>query len=111
MGKHIAALFLSIGYHMAHVKYIHGRIATLGHAYQIRIILLLIDKPPEVIDKAMIDISKICIVNKYTLIWTKHLFSPFFRESWNATRRNGGLSNAPKRDPREKKGKRENVFL
>lgn len=66
VGPTTGVLFLSIRYHLLHPEYVHTRIADLGHSYSLRIILVQCDADNHT--AAMRELTKICIVNNYTLL-------------------------------------------
>ncbi|GAA5968496.1 hypothetical protein JCM3765_006714 [Sporobolomyces pararoseus] len=66
VGPTTGVLFLSIRYHLLHPEYVHTRIADLGQSYSLRIILVQCDADNHT--AAMRELTKICIVNNYTLL-------------------------------------------
>ncbi|GAA5936434.1 DNA repair protein RAD10 [Sporobolomyces koalae] len=66
VGATTGVLFLSIRYHLLHPEYVHTRIADLGQAYSLRIILVQCDADNHT--AAMRELTKICIVNHFTLL-------------------------------------------
>ncbi|GAA5955960.1 hypothetical protein JCM21900_002631 [Sporobolomyces salmonicolor] len=66
VGATTGVLFLSIRYHLLHPEYIHTRIANLGQSYSLRIVLVQCDADNHT--AAMRELTKICIVNGYTLL-------------------------------------------
>ncbi|GAA6043456.1 hypothetical protein JCM8097_002868 [Rhodosporidiobolus ruineniae] len=70
VGATAGLLYLSIRYHLLHPEYIHTRIADLGQSYSLRIVLVHCDADNHT--AAMRELTKICLVNNYTLItcWT-----------------------------------------
>ncbi|GAA5864029.1 hypothetical protein JCM1840_000674 [Sporobolomyces johnsonii] len=66
VGATTGVLFLSIRYHLLHPEYIHTRIADLGQSYSLRIVLVQCDADNHT--AAMRELTKICIVNGYTLL-------------------------------------------
>jgi len=55
-----------IRYHLLHPEYVHTRIADLGQSYSLRIVLVHCDADNHT--AAMRELTKICIVNNYTLL-------------------------------------------
>ncbi|GAA5859932.1 hypothetical protein JCM5353_005651 [Sporobolomyces roseus] len=66
VGPTTGVLFLSIRYHLLHPEYVHTRIADLGQSYSLRIVLVHCDADNHT--AAMRELTKICIVNNYTLL-------------------------------------------
>ncbi|GAA5917121.1 hypothetical protein JCM6882_009354 [Rhodosporidiobolus microsporus] len=66
VGATAGLLYLSIRYHLLHPEYIHTRIADLGTAYGLRIVLVHCDSDNHT--AAMRELTKICLVNGYTLV-------------------------------------------
>ena len=64
------ALFLSLKYHSLYPNYIHRRIAELGHDFQLRVLLVLVDVQDNA--PALLQLNALCVTNKLTLIlaWT-----------------------------------------
>ncbi|XP_040176912.1 DNA excision repair protein ERCC-1 isoform X2 [Rana temporaria] len=66
LGDTCCALFLSLRYHNLNPEYIHSRLKTLGQAYALRVLLVLVDvKDPHF---ALKELAKICILSDLTLI-------------------------------------------
>lgn len=66
MGQTSCALFLSLCYHNLNPDYIHERLKQLGNAYQLRVLLVLVDnKDPHHMLK---NLTRICILADLTLI-------------------------------------------
>ena len=68
MSPQICALYLSIRYHKMNRSYIHGRISKLRSKYMCRILLLHIDDGDNYNDDILIELNKICCINKLILI-------------------------------------------
>ncbi|GAA5824406.1 hypothetical protein JCM11251_000408 [Rhodosporidiobolus azoricus] len=66
VGATAGLLYLSIRYHLLHPEYIHTRIADLGQSYSLRIVLVHCDSDNHM--AAMKELTKICLVNNYTLV-------------------------------------------
>ncbi|GAA6017689.1 hypothetical protein JCM11491_001169 [Sporobolomyces phaffii] len=66
VGPTTGVLFLSIRYHLLHPEYVHTRIADLGQSYSLRIVIVQCDADNHT--AAMRELTKICIVNNYTLL-------------------------------------------
>ncbi|KAJ8293292.1 DNA excision repair protein ERCC-1 [Rhodotorula toruloides] len=66
VGATAGVLYLSIRYHLLHPEYIHTRIQDLGQNYNLRIILCQCDADNHT--AAMKELTKVAIVNGYTLI-------------------------------------------
>lgn len=60
----------SLRYHLLHPEYIHNRIEKLGQTYSLRLMLVMCDV--DNYTAAMRELTKVCIVNGYTMIvcWT-----------------------------------------
>eukprot|EP00039_Didymoeca_costata_P014986 m.247756 g.247756 ORF g.247756 m.247756 type:complete len:229 (+) comp16130_c0_seq9:1414-2100(+) len=66
LGKSMIALFLALSYHNHHKDYIFERIRDLGINSSLRVLLVVCDIPnPE---KALHDLSKLCVRKEMTLI-------------------------------------------
>ena len=66
LGKSSCAFFLSMKYHLLNPTYIHQRVRELGNAYNLRILLALIDiKEP---NHCIKELEKICINCQLTLL-------------------------------------------
>ncbi|KAH8080281.1 DNA repair protein rad10 [Cristinia sonorae] len=70
VGRTTGVLFLSLRYHRLHPEYIHQRIERLGHAYNLRILLLMCDVTEH--QEPIRELTKICLVNNITIMvaWT-----------------------------------------
>lgn len=70
MGKTTCALYLSLRYHNLYPNYIHERLKSLGHAYELRILLVHVD----IIDPHPVlrELSQIAILANCTLmlVWS-----------------------------------------
>lgn len=66
LGTTTCALFLSLKYHRLHPEYIYARIRLLGHKYNLRILLIMVDIPNH--EECMKELSKTSIVNNLTLM-------------------------------------------
>ncbi|WBW72274.1 ERCC1 DNA repair endonuclease non-catalytic subunit Swi10 [Schizosaccharomyces osmophilus] len=66
MGNGICSLFLSLKYHHLHPEYIYGRISRLGKAYNLRVMLVLVDVDNH--QASIQELVKTSIVNQYTLV-------------------------------------------
>ena len=79
----ICALYLSLRYHKLNRSYIHGRISLLKSNYECRVLLLHIDDGNNYNDEIVIELNKICMINKLTLICTwSYLESARYIESY-----------------------------
>jgi DNA excision repair protein ERCC-1 len=70
VGKSAGAVFLSLRYHALHKEYIYARLREFDRGMELRVLLVLCDvKTPE---KALHDLSKLCVIKQFTLIvaWT-----------------------------------------
>lgn len=56
----------SLRYHLLHPEYIHGRIKNLAHSYALRLMIVHCDVDNH--QAAMKELTKVCIVNEYTMI-------------------------------------------
>ena len=68
MSPKICALYLSVRYHKMNRSYIHGRISKLRSKYMCRILLLHIDDGDNYNDDILIELNKVCCINKLILI-------------------------------------------
>ena len=68
MSPKICALYLSVRYHKMNRGYIHGRISKLRNKYMCRILLLHQDDGDNYNDDILIELNKICCINKLILI-------------------------------------------
>mmetsp|Transcript_28325 Transcript_28325/g.25026 ORF Transcript_28325/g.25026 Transcript_28325/m.25026 type:complete len:254 (+) Transcript_28325:27-788(+) len=68
MSPSICALYLSVRYHKMNRSYIHGRISKLRSKYMCRVLLLHIDDGENYNDDILIELNKVCCINKLTLI-------------------------------------------
>ena len=59
-------LFLSLKYHRLHPEYIYNRIRALGHKYNLRVLLTMVDIPNH--EDPLRELSKTSLVNNLTLI-------------------------------------------
>ncbi|EEB07724.2 DNA repair endonuclease Swi10 [Schizosaccharomyces japonicus yFS275] len=66
MGAKTCALFLSLKYHHVHPEYIYSRIGKLGKAYELRILLAVVDVENH--RESIQELVKTSVVNRYTLI-------------------------------------------
>lgn len=60
------ALFLSCKYHALYPQYIHRRIAELGHDFELRVLLVLVDVEDNA--NTLRQLNKLAVVNELTLI-------------------------------------------
>lgn len=66
MGANNCALFLSLRYHNLNPNYIHERLKQLGHQYELRVLLVLVDvKEPH---HELKQLTKICFLAEMTLM-------------------------------------------
>lgn len=66
VGRTSCVLFLSLKYHRLHPEYIHTRIEKLGHAYNLRILLIMCDVSEH--QEPIRELTKVCLVNNITII-------------------------------------------
>ncbi|KAL9126379.1 MAG: hypothetical protein Q9217_004556 [Psora testacea] len=66
LGATTCALFLSLKYHRLHPEYIYSRIRVLGHKYNLRILLAMVDIQNH--EESLKELSKTSLVNNLTLI-------------------------------------------
>ena len=66
LGATTCALFLSLKYHRLHPEYIYNRIRNLGHKYNLRILLTMVDIQNH--EEPLKELSKTSMVNDLTLI-------------------------------------------
>ncbi|KAL9614059.1 MAG: hypothetical protein Q9167_001413 [Letrouitia subvulpina] len=66
LGVTTCALFLSLKYHRLHPEYIYNRIQKLGHKYNLRILLTMVDIQNH--EEPLKELSKTSMVNDLTLI-------------------------------------------
>ena len=66
MGNTTCGLFLSLKYHRLHPEYIYGRIKELGHKYNLRVLLVLVDI--EAHEESLKELTKTSLVNNLTII-------------------------------------------
>lgn len=66
LGNTTCALFLSLKYHRLHPDYIYGRIRALGHKFNLRIVLCMVDIPAH--EDALRELSKTSLINNVTII-------------------------------------------
>ncbi|RPD65427.1 DNA repair protein rad10 [Lentinus tigrinus ALCF2SS1-7] len=66
VGRTTGVLFLSLRYHRLHPEYIHQRIERLGHAYNLRILLLMCDVSEH--QDPIRELTKICLINEITVM-------------------------------------------
>ncbi|KIY50311.1 DNA repair protein rad10, partial [Fistulina hepatica ATCC 64428] len=66
VGRTTGVLFLSLKYHRLHPEYIHTRIEKLGHAYSLRILLIVCDVSEH--RDSIRELTKICLMNNMTVI-------------------------------------------
>ncbi|TBU23582.1 restriction endonuclease type II-like protein [Dichomitus squalens] len=66
VGRTTGVLFLSLRYHRLHPEYIHQRIEKLGHAYNLRILLLMCDVSEH--QEPIRELTKICLINEITVM-------------------------------------------
>ncbi|KAI9730515.1 MAG: ssDNA endonuclease and repair protein rad10 [Cirrosporium novae-zelandiae] len=66
LGATTCALFLSLKYHRLHPEYIYSRIRVLGHTYNLRILLVLVDIENH--EDPLRELAKTGLVNDLTLI-------------------------------------------
>ena len=66
LGATTCALFLSLKYHRLHPEYIYSRIRALGNAYNLRVLLTMVDITNH--EEALKELSKTSMINNFTLI-------------------------------------------
>lgn len=66
LGATTCALFLSLKYHRLHPEYIYNRIRNLGHLYNLRVLLTMVDIQNH--EEPLKELSKTSMVNNLTLI-------------------------------------------
>ncbi|KAI9841806.1 MAG: ssDNA endonuclease and repair protein rad10 [Thelocarpon superellum] len=66
VGNTTCVLFLQLKYHRIRPGYIDGRISKLGHKYNLRVLLVLVDIPNH--EDSLRSLSKTCLVYDLTLI-------------------------------------------
>lgn len=66
LGATTCALFLSLKYHRLHPEYVYSRIRALGHKYNLRILLTMVDIPNH--EESLKELSKTSLINNLTLI-------------------------------------------
>ncbi|KAL8765361.1 MAG: hypothetical protein Q9209_007547 [Squamulea sp. 1 TL-2023] len=66
LGATTCSLFLSLKYHRLHPEYIYNRIRNLGHLYNLRVLLTMVDIQNH--EEPLKELSKTSMVNNLTLI-------------------------------------------
>ena len=66
LGATTCALFLSLKYHRLHPEYVYSRIRNLGHKYNLRILLTMVDIQNH--EESLKELSKTSLINNLTLI-------------------------------------------
>ena len=66
LGATTCALFLSLKYHRLHPEYIYARIRALGHKYNLRVLLTMVDIQNH--EESLKELSKTSLINNLTLI-------------------------------------------
>lgn len=66
LGATTCALFLSLKYHRLHPEYVYTRIRALGHKYNLRILLTMVDIQNH--EESLKELSKTSMINNLTLI-------------------------------------------
>ncbi|KAG8533466.1 uncharacterized protein KY384_002249 [Bacidia gigantensis] len=66
LGATTCALFLSLKYHRLHPEYIYSRIKALGHKYNLRVLLTMVDIQNH--EESLKELSKTSLINNLTLI-------------------------------------------
>ena len=66
LGATTCALFLSLKYHRLHPEYIYSRIRALGHKYNLRLLLTMVDITNH--EESLKELSKTSLINNLTLI-------------------------------------------
>lgn len=66
LGATTCALFLSLKYHRLHPEYIYSRIRALGHKYNLRVLLTMVDIQNH--EESLKELSKTSMINNLTLI-------------------------------------------
>ena len=66
LGATTCAFFLSLKYHRLHPEYIYSRIRALGHKYNLRVLLTMVDIQNH--EESLKELSKTSLINNLTLI-------------------------------------------
>ncbi|KAG1858098.1 restriction endonuclease type II-like protein [Suillus subluteus] len=66
VGRTSGVLFLSLKYHRLHPEYIHTRIEKLGHAFNLRILLIMCDVSEH--QEPIRELTKVCLINNITIV-------------------------------------------
>ncbi|EIW82934.1 hypothetical protein CONPUDRAFT_143024 [Coniophora puteana RWD-64-598 SS2] len=66
VGRTTCVLYLSLKYHRLHPEYIHARIEKLGHAFNLRILLIMCDVSEH--QDPIRELTKTCLINNITII-------------------------------------------
>ncbi|EGN99898.1 hypothetical protein SERLA73DRAFT_180183 [Serpula lacrymans var. lacrymans S7.3] len=66
VGRTTAVLYLSLKYHRLHPEYIHTRIERLGHAYNLRVLLIICDVSEH--QEPIRELTKTCLINNITIM-------------------------------------------
>ena len=66
LGATTCALFLSLKYHRLHPEYIYSRIRAMGHKYNLRVLLTMVDIQNH--EESLKELSKTSLINNLTLI-------------------------------------------
>ena len=66
LGATTCAFFLSLRYHRLHPEYIYSRIRALGHKYNLRVLLTMVDIENH--EEPLKELSKTSLINNLTLI-------------------------------------------
>lgn len=66
LGATTCALFLSLKYHRLHPEYVYSRIRSLGHKFNLRVLLTMVDIPNH--EESLKELSKTSLVHNLTLI-------------------------------------------
>ena len=66
LGTTTCALFLSLKYHRLHPEYIYSRIRLLGHKFNLRILLIMVDIENH--EDSLKELSKTSVINNLTLM-------------------------------------------
>ena len=66
LGSTTCALFLSLRYHRLHPEYIYSRIRSLGHRYNLRILLIMVDIENH--EDSLKELSKTSVINNLTVM-------------------------------------------
>ncbi|KAL7004037.1 ssDNA endonuclease and repair protein rad10 [Cystobasidiomycetes sp. EMM_F5] len=66
VGATTGVLYLSLRYHRLHPEYVHGRIAKLGNAYSLRVLLVSVDVDDH--QEVLKELTKVSVINNLTIM-------------------------------------------